>query len=158
MEWRPIPGFEQKYEASRDGRVRRIGGDELATPVDRDGYPRANLSIRRGKTKNAMVHWCVTRAFLGDPPDGCQVHHLNEDKTDNRLSNLKYVPTSGHMANHKYGNKNNARMTRKQAQWAYDSVTAGRRTLQQCADKIGVTKQAIWCIAHGKTWPDLDRK
>jgi hypothetical protein len=38
------------------------------------------------------VHQLVIRAFVGECPEGYVVEHINQDKLDNRLANLRYVP------------------------------------------------------------------
>lgn len=42
--------------------------------------------------KKYKVHRLIAGAFLGDPPfSGATVDHINRDKTDNRLENLRYA-------------------------------------------------------------------
>lgn len=49
--------------------------------------------------KRVFVHRLVTEAFLGPRPDGFEVDHINRDKHDNRVENLRYVTHSGNMKN-----------------------------------------------------------
>lgn len=108
-EWRPIPGYEDLYEASDQGRVRSL--DRRAWRLSRGtwalipykgrvlkwkfnkltpGVPRVILS-RDGTDTTFKVAVLVMAAFHGErpTPDTC-VCHWNDIPTDNRLSNLRY--------------------------------------------------------------------
>lgn len=111
-QWRPIPGYEGRYEASDQGRVRSVDrwvanrygrfirpGRLLKLTPGKRGYPLVDLRLRgalradgtrtaRGKMRT--VHSVVLETFVGPRPPGMQVLHRNGDKTDNRLSNLRY--------------------------------------------------------------------
>ena len=94
--WRSVVGYEGIYEVSNNGRVRRVAThagraqDRLLKPARfTAGYPGVTLS-HRGFRRSATVHHLVTAAFLGPAPDGMQVRHLNGNRSDNRLSNLRY--------------------------------------------------------------------
>lgn len=105
MIWRPIPG-EEFYEASDTGCVRRIDAvtrcySAQGKPFDRfvPGrilkpvyHPRSGLKVYLsdgGKCKTRLVHRLVLAAFRGES-DRCG-HHLDGDKTNNKLSNLVYI-------------------------------------------------------------------
>lgn len=93
--WRPVVGHEHKYQVSDLGRVRSIDfwdgrrnvkGKVLSVIDTRSGH--VNVSI--GANNKQLVHRLVLAAFIGPPPEGCEVLHLNHVPWDNRLSNLKY--------------------------------------------------------------------
>lgn len=103
--WKPIPGFEG-YEASDLGRVRshRIKGSNnlsrgyiiLRGGTKKKGYKYVILR-NNGLSFNMQVHAIVMQAFFGQRPEGKEVCHNNGDKTDNRLSNLRYDTHAGNM-------------------------------------------------------------
>ncbi|QZT61237.1 NUMOD4 motif-containing HNH endonuclease [Mycolicibacterium austroafricanum] len=103
-EWRPIPGFEGYYEASRIGRVRSLSrvvtrtnhssmalkGRILKPHIRKNnGYYVVGLS-RNGKPRNYYVHRLVLMAFRGLPEPGQEGCHENDIRTDNRLENLRW--------------------------------------------------------------------
>lgn len=108
--WRPVAGYEGLYEVSDQGRVRgverelisangqvrRWRGRILAHDFDRHGYPRIGLHVG-GMTKRFLVHHLVLHAFVGSKPDGMEVRHLNDVRSDNRLANLVYGTRSQNM-------------------------------------------------------------
>ena len=88
--WKDIPGYEGIYQASNLGRIRSFKRNKvliLKQSEDRFGYYRIQLSLN-DVGKNASVHRLVWSAFNGPIPEGLQINHLNENKSDNRLENL----------------------------------------------------------------------
>ena len=91
--WKPIAGFEGRYEVSDRGRVRHLAHTDrlgrhwrfriLAQSKGR--YP----SVSLGKGKRGLVHRLVAEAFIG-PPNGRLTLHGNDDPFDNDVGNLRY--------------------------------------------------------------------
>ena len=54
------------------------------------GYLHVGLSIAVWTRQNFKVHSLVLEAFIGPRPPGMQCRHLNGDRTDNRLENLRW--------------------------------------------------------------------
>ena len=101
--WKPIPGYENWYEASDQGRIRSVD----RTIVDQAGRVRRLkgviakpfstnhghqiVSISNGKTRTKkLVHRLVLAAFTGADDETSHVLHWNDDPRDNRLENLRY--------------------------------------------------------------------
>ena len=97
--WKDIKGFEGIYQVSNLGRVKSFCGlkEKILKPkLTRNGYYQVGLhknSIR----KFYCVHRLVYEAFNGTIPEGLQVNHTNEVKTDNRLSNLNLMTPKENM-------------------------------------------------------------
>lgn len=102
IEWRDIPGFEGYYQASNTGQIRsldRVVNTSAGTRVARgrvlkqktlkSGYRAVNLS-KNGKYESFVVHRLVASAFLVKQPDMKCVDHINSDRADNRVSNLRW--------------------------------------------------------------------
>lgn len=93
-QWRPIKGYEDKYDVSDLGQVRswtsvKQGG--LLKPREQNsGYLQVNLKDGKGHGLNKTVHSLVAVAFLGPRPDGLEVRHLDGNGHNNKLSNLCY--------------------------------------------------------------------
>lgn len=112
--WKDIKGFEGYYQVSDLGNVRSLDrvivnslgrqvkykGKKLKPSLRKDGYVQCQLK-RQTYTKYFNVHVLVARAFLSYPDNKAayEVNHIDEDKTNNRLSNLEYV-TPKYNANH----------------------------------------------------------
>lgn len=107
-EWRSIPEFEGKYEASNHGNIRSLdrivshvnaSGDmcdyrwkgRVLKPVLSKGYYVTKL----GSCKTQFgYHQLIARTFIGPQSNGIVVNHINGIKTDNRPENLEYVTNS----------------------------------------------------------------
>ena len=87
--WKPIPGYESFYEISTEGRIRNLRSGRLLKTQSNQPYYQVWLS-RNGLKEIKKVHQLVALTFLGEPPDGCIVNHIDLDKHNNRLSNLEY--------------------------------------------------------------------
>lgn len=102
--WKPVVGYEDHYEVSDSGLVRRTGSDRLGRtrntvlrPSNRNGYAGITLSVNN-QTKTFSAHRLMWEAFNGAIPEGMQINHINGDKTDNRLENLELcTPQENHL-------------------------------------------------------------
>lgn len=90
-EWRPVVGFEGRYEVSRDGRVRRLAYEVRGASRGADGY--RVISLTDGSlVHRRYVHRLVAEAFHGSAPDGRRVvHHRDSDTSNNAAENLEWT-------------------------------------------------------------------
>lgn len=99
MTARWIPGFEGHYKVTDQGVVISTKRKTQATMKlwpRRDGYLQVQLRMR-GRANNRLVHTLVASAFIGAPPDGQEVNHIDGNKQNNGLENLEYVSKSANM-------------------------------------------------------------
>lgn len=76
-------------------------GKVLKQIVVPHGYVQVALSIN-GKPRTARVHEIVARAFpeiCGDWFEGCEVDHIDGDRTNNKATNLRVVTHTMNMRN-----------------------------------------------------------
>lgn len=95
LEWRTVPNYEQQYEASRDGLIKRIGSalPLVQVPRKKDGRLIVNL-CKDGVMKQRLVHQVITETFHGPRPDGHDACHWDGDNQHNSADNL-YWGTKG---------------------------------------------------------------
>lgn len=164
--WKPIPGYADRYEVSSEGRVRSISGMRGSREkpyyikgfVDKIGYVRIVLYYNRRRVSHGL-HVLVARAFLGMPPEGCEVNHIDLNKSNNRIDNLEYVT--------KKENQQHARANRS---WAKNPWSISRRKLtpdqvleisassepdRVLAKRYSVSNVTIRNIRFGRTYRDV---
>ena len=99
--WTSVPGYEGIYQVSNFGKVKRLCGhyvrkryittEHILKPdMDKGGYFRVRL-YKNAYSKKYLVHRLVYSAFIEPIPEGMQVNHKNEIKTDNRPENLNLL-------------------------------------------------------------------
>jgi hypothetical protein len=93
-EWRGINNCPD-YEISRNGHVRnRITGDILHTTIANTGYRIVSL----GRFHSKQIHRLLAEAFIG-PVEGMEVDHIDRNRTNNDLANLRIVSHSANQRN-----------------------------------------------------------
>jgi len=93
-EWRPVIGYEEWYEVSNFGRIRRVHRRLRKISSEATArYPTVTL-WRENQGKTYAIHRLVAEAFLGPAPPNCLVHHKNAVRADNRDTNLEYATQS----------------------------------------------------------------
>lgn len=106
-EWRDIPGFEGYYQANINGQVRSV--DRLVQHCKgKNGYrlvkgrilkPQENKQTKyymvmlsvNGNPKGYTVHSLITAAFLGPIPENKVIDHIDGNRQNNNITNLRYV-------------------------------------------------------------------
>lgn len=101
--WKTIEGWSD-YQVSNQGRFKsfkRSADGKLLTPyLNKYGYLTVHLRDKK-RSKVMQCHRLVLSTFEPIPnSDVMEVNHKNEDKQDNRLSNLEWTT---HLENIRYG-------------------------------------------------------
>lgn len=120
-EWRDIPGFP-KYQISNLGRVKslnykRTNQEHLLTPVSLpDEYVFVNI-WSGGQVLAVKIHKLVALAFLPNPEENQELHHINHKRYDNRVENLMWVTKSYNCLNRKKTTNTGHQMITKDSRW-----------------------------------------
>jgi hypothetical protein len=108
--WKDIPGYEGLYQVSDLGNVKtlekiiphlgsyRIQKEKILSPGITKGYK--NVSLTKDKMKTTFkVHKLVAMVFMNHIPNGMVdlIDHLDENKLNNRLSNLSIKDNRGNI-------------------------------------------------------------
>lgn len=98
--WKPIKDYEGYYEVSNYGRVKSIGnrGRILKPKKGNNRYYYVILS-KNGKPQTKRIHRLVAEAFIPNPDNKPYVDHINTDRNDNRVENLRWVTHKENMNN-----------------------------------------------------------
>lgn len=97
-EWRDIQDFID-YQVSNKGRIKSFYTDKIRkTSISNSGYERIVLCNDCNK-QSKSVHRLVALAFLPNPENYPEVDHIDRDKLNNNISNLRWVPKSVNNSN-----------------------------------------------------------
>jgi len=91
----------QGYEISNHGNVRRIVGDgykEIKGSIQNRGY-RYFQTRKKGVRRNHLFHHLVAYAFIGERPEGLVIDHIDRNKLNNHISNLRYISFGDNIRN-----------------------------------------------------------
>lgn len=102
--WKDVKGYEGYYQVSNLGRVKsierviqkcRYGTRHLSerirkTFTDKDGYLFVTFSHNNVR-KTVAIHRLVAITFIPKPKGTSQVHHLDGNKANNCVDNLKWI-------------------------------------------------------------------
>lgn len=172
--WKDIKGYEEKYQVSSLGNVRRLahyGGRQfvekgkgkgrrflsektVAFNMTTPGYYSVGLCA-----KKHQVHRLVAKAFIPNPENKREVNHINGIKTDNRVSNLEWVTPSENIrhaiksgAIKTFGENNHfSKLTTDKVRVMKYMLSRGIRR-QWIAKWFEVTIDNVKHIHNGKTW------
>ena len=169
-QWRTIPGYEGYYEASDQGRIRRVAGGKgasigrvLKLYIEKNGYGTVRLS-RDNTNKKYTVHRLISLTFFGERLDGMTVNHKNGIKTDNRSCNLEYMTRSENSLHahrvlkvrHAKGEDcNKSGLKSKDILTIFEKLAQGVQG-KDIAGQYGVTNEAIYDIKYRRTWGHVE--
>lgn len=113
-EWRPIRDYN--YEVSSDGEIRNKENKKIIKQrVNTYGYKIADIQVNK-KSKTFVVHRLVAEAFLGvkqKDENQWQVDHLDRDRTNNKVENLRWATRSENLENRIVTKRKNFEMSIK---------------------------------------------
>lgn len=151
--WKPVVGYEGLYEVSDFGAVRCVTtkgcyrGRTLKHYISKQGYLRVALT-KNGKPKGRFVHRLIAEAFISRVDEKDEIDHINTDRLDNRLENLRWCT-------HKE-NQNNPISAKRRAESIreYRHSEKGMKDLKRannCAAKV--LSRPVICVETGIVYP-----
>lgn len=146
--WRPVKGFEDRYEVSNDNQFRNKKRGVLITGRLSHGYRMVGLGKYEGER---AFHILVAQAFpeiCGPWFEGCHVHHRNFDRLDNRPENLVVLPASEHTKLHYETAPDTFKKPTEKRVKSISKALTGRRAVEKHIPVVQLTKEG----AFVKNW------
>ncbi|MGX1024690.1 NUMOD4 domain-containing protein [Psychroflexus sp. MBR-150] len=174
-EWKTIEfdddiADDEHFKISNYGRIINCKGKEeiLVKRSYINGYENLRVKLKRnGKKSGRYVHKLVAQHFL-EQGDGVYVIHLNYDKTDNHVRNLKWA-TKEEKENHQFSNPEhkkrpiskkirNSKLTETQVIRLKRKIhDPNRRTrIKLIAKEFGISDMQLYRIKNGENWGHVD--
>lgn len=170
-EWKDISGYEGLYQVSNLGRVKGLDrvvktkngrtqskkGMVLKNKLGTSGYHYVIL-YKDNKPKTIMNHTLVAYEFIGERPEGNDICHIDGDRFNNKLINLRYDTRAENFIDvYRVGKKNpNGKLT-------IDEVLEIRRlrkersyTYAELSKKFNISESQISAIVSRKSYKWLN--
>jgi hypothetical protein len=161
--WRHVTGYLGLYLVSDQGKIKTLHKSTVCNPGDclkpgkiSGGYLGVALSRNNVKSSH-KVHRLVLEAFVGPCPSGHQCHHINGDKTDNRLENLEWVTPLYNIRNSPQPNTPRgskchfSKLVEREVE-EINTMLVNGWTHKSIAKKYNVARSTISRINQGTTW------
>lgn len=147
--WKPLKGYEKQYIISSFGNIKRIGKDKNISTSLLYGYVTCCL-CKNNIQKTKRVHRLVAQTFLDEYFDGCEVHHIDNNKKNNHISNLECITKIDHLKEHGKGTKKIYKEDKYGNKTYYDGVRIAARennVSHQCIIEVlkGKRKSCVGC-------------
>lgn len=151
--WKDIEGYEGLYQVSNLGRVKRVKtGRILKGCKDRYGYGYLLVSLyKNGSQSTKRIHRLVAQAFIPNPENKPEVNHIDENKTNNMISNLEWS-TSKENINH--GTRTERAGKTLSIPIIATSIKTGKSTefygVSECARQLDLNRGNITSVLNGR--------
>lgn len=148
-EWKDIDGYEGLYRISNLGNVshytKKSGWTNKKLTLGTTGYLKVQL-WKNNKSKTVNVHRLVAKAFIDNPSNLPFINHIDEDKTNNKVSNLEWCT---HEYNCEYGTaKERSAFKRRKAIICIDTGDIFS-CAREASEKYNISRQGIASCCKG---------
>ena len=126
--------FSSWRRGHRDWSIDKNHRKERRQQMDKKGY----LRVKIGSVKYCSVHRLVAEIYIPNPNNYPQVNHKDEDKSNNKVSNLEWCT-----------NKYNATYSKAKTYTILDHKTES---------EFQVTNLKQWCIDNNHIYSTIQRK
>ena len=137
--WKRYPQFPN-YFVNKDGRIVNERTRKILIPSERNGYLRINFYYNHSNYKRSL-HRVLYETFIGKIPDNMMVDHIDGNRSNNNIDNLRLVTQSENMTNAmKNGHSGQIPVLQFDKQGNFIQEFS---TIQAAADAMNVTHAAI---------------
>jgi hypothetical protein len=166
--WKPVVGYEGRYDISSCGRLRSYWSIKygivkepqriIRSAINTSGYFNAVLSNSFKQGKTMYIHRLVLDAFVGLRPKGYECCHKNNNKLDNRIENLEWGTQSHNRKD--FGTQSMGTRVRNSKLFPLDIIMIRERYKQGIFQRVigrlyGVRQDDISRICSRKYWKHI---
>ena len=141
--FKDVPTWEGLYGVAESGTIKNLRTGHILKPFkQQNGYYTVWFAYK-GRRQKWSWHVLVATVWIRAPKKGEDVHHINKQRADNRVSNLQIVDHASHNRNHKLGIKK----TQEQKRQISETLKKNYQEHPQIKQKI---RKAITGITRSK--------
>lgn len=158
--WKDIEGYEGLYQVSSFGRVKSFDsidkldrirkGRVLKGIKDVKGYLLVNL-YKNSIVSTKKIHRLVAQAFIPNPENKPQVNHIDENKTNNMVSNLEWSTSK---ENNNHGTRIDRMAKTQSIPLIATNLKTGKSTefygVSECARQLNLNRGNITSVLKGR--------
>ena len=131
------------YWISRDGRIwNSLTQRYIKASAKPNGYMQVNLQCGDGRRKKEYLHRLVAITYLDNPDHLPEVDHIDGDRSNNNVSNLRWVTRSENCRN----------KTDNREVYVYNlkhELLFVCSTVAETIEKTGVSQSSIYAVLRG---------
>ena len=153
----------EKYQISNFGRIKSFKidkeNDAIINGSNLKGYRILNVKLENNKKTTKYIHKLVAESFIPKDSDKQEhVIHLDFNKTNNHISNLKWVTKETMFAhqkinpNYKRGVINYSKLSETDVIRLKKKLARGKNKLYKLAKEFGITHTQLNRIRKGENW------
>ena len=146
-----IEGFDN-YEVSNLGKIRNIKSGRVLKPrLHHSGYLRYCL-YENNKKKDLLLHRILATAFIDNPEGKPCVNHIDENKSNNDLSNLEWCTVRENNAHGTRTKRAAEKLSQKVVQLDLNNNVLNEfESIRQAERETGAPRTSISSCCNGKT-------
>lgn len=158
--FKKIPGYENYYVTRAGEILSTFGGRNrilLTRRLDRAGYKFVRLTKKKHRSP-WTIHHLVLLAFVGPRPEGMETRHLDGNKTNNDLKNLRYGTCKENYNDRRRhgtdntGSRHGRAILREADIPAIKNLRDDGCSHRAIARRFGVSKSAITLVLNRRNW------
>lgn len=169
--WKEIPSWEGYYAASNLGRILSLGRYvngrySLAwkkpkimkqTKMKQTGYLVVNLSRNNNRGQLHLIHRLVAITFIPNPHNYTCIDHIDTNRNNNKVDNLRWCTYNGNMRNNKTLNHlHSMPKTRRMSGYSYHVLSLNDGKIYRTYASISSVKneghdpKSVWLVCVGR--------
>ncbi len=136
-----------KYQADKEGNIFNDKGHQMKFWINPSGYYYFKMYHGNNKKQSIAVHRFVYEYFKGEIPSPLCIDHINTDKLDNRLENLRVTTNAFNCRRREYN-----KLDIDKAAKIREEYSSTRKSMDKLAIEFGVSKTTIFNVVRKNTW------
>ena len=148
--WKRIEGF-YNYEVSTSGKVRNATTKrEISQGTTPKGYKTVRIVADSGRQITVSVHRIVAKTFVdGESKTNNEVNHLNENRGDNKYTNLEWTTRKANVNHGQCQNKRRRYLSKPFVIVDPNGIVRKGKDLKKFCRRVGIDYTSMVRVTNG---------